>query len=80
VGELGRFSAWTTRSCVFCEAMVFLVFVDSPFEDPPPPSVRSLSGARGAGARGVTGGGPRVVAGSLRAVAGSPRVVAGGHS
>jgi hypothetical protein len=34
VGELGRFSAWTRRSCVFCEAMVFLVFVDSPFEDP----------------------------------------------
>jgi hypothetical protein len=33
VGESGRFSAWTTRSWVFCEATVFLVFVDSPFED-----------------------------------------------
>jgi hypothetical protein len=33
VGESGRFSAWTTRSWVFCEATVFLVLVDSPFED-----------------------------------------------
>jgi hypothetical protein len=31
VRESGRFSAWTTRSWVFCEATVFLV--DSPFED-----------------------------------------------
>jgi hypothetical protein len=80
VGESGRFSAWTTRSWVFCEATVFLVFVDSPFEDLQEGVLLSDSSVvvvvvepEAWGARSGRAGSPRVTVGSLR-------VVAGGHS